>query len=323
MVSNACDDGIECTSDYCTPTSGGGFSCENISWTEPGGGCTDTDGNACTFARCEGGECTQNNPVVGSCSISLDPTSIPAKSIWQTILPWAAAELAVAWNPPECEGTLEIVELVGDGGYVPPTSEGSIVQLDETTWLYRAFLESQTEICPQGVNVKIAALFGDVEVQRVSVRVLPIHTWQTTPHQHGPGVPGHAPDLADWERAFDYLSWKYGGVLATSGGDFDQVVNSTNGCVPCLLNPCVFACTTWVPLTGYRATFGTNAFSGSENQGASIIGHELRHTAVGLAAGECPAYQWEADHAQATGIADCDPGYLFTVNVYLSANCSP
>ncbi|MGB2984973.1 MAG: hypothetical protein WBE26_03740 [Phycisphaerae bacterium] len=49
-------------------------------------------------------------------------------------------------------------------------------------------------------------------------------------------------------------------------------------------------------------TFGTSAFASSENQAASIIGHELVHVVPPWPfwASECDAYTWELDHSQQT-----------------------
>ena len=257
-----------------------------------------------------------------SATLAADPTTIPAASQWQTILPYAGSNITVTWEPVECEGVLQIVDLVGDGGYVPPTGRGSVERLEPTKWLYRAFLERQTELCPKGVNVKIAAKQGDTELNRVSVRVLPIHEWWTNAHQHGAGGQQHPPDQNDFYWDLDYLLWKYGGVLATTGGEASYRV-SVDTCVWCPFPPCVWACTTWLLQGGYEIFFGTWAFTGSENRAASIIGHELVHT---TGAAECPAYRWEADHCDATGVCPCDAGedgYLGNVLDYLRDHSCP
>jgi hypothetical protein len=109
-------------------------------------------------------------------------------------------------------------------------------------------------------------------------------------------------------------------VLDTAGGGFSGGVTiSPDPCVSCGSQGCVYACTSYHVFSNtYSVVFGTLTFSGSENQAASIIGHELRHTAVGVAAGECPAYQWELDHETETGINPCDIGYRDNVNDYLT-----
>jgi len=255
--------------------------------------------------------------------LTADPTAISASTQWaQTTLPWSASEITVTWNPVGCEGTLQIVELVGDSGYVPPTGQGSLERLEPTKWIYRAFLERKTELCPKPVNVKIAAKQGDGELTRVSVRVLPVHTWWVTSHKHGPGDQTHPPDTSDFANDFYYLSWKYGGVLATTGGAFASVNISTSTCVPCPWPfGCVYACTTFNPLTlTYSVVFGTNTFSGTENQAASIIGHELVHASGEVA--ECLPYTWEFNNAAATGIFQCDTSYLAEVVQRLNCKCN-
>lgn len=149
--------------------------------------------------------------------------------------------------------------------------------------------------------MSIAAMQGEVELTRATVLVWPVHRWLVTGQS------------ADFQKAYDYITWKYAAVLATTGGSFSSVTFSTSGCVSCGFQSCVYACTSWNPFTGYSVVFGTNTFDGTENQAASIIGHELVHTAVGLLAGECPTYTWEMDHSQQTGIFECDTQYLGTV----------
>lgn len=245
-----------------------------------------------------------------SATLAADPTAIPAGSAWEAIVPYAGSEITVTWEPTNCEGTLKIVELIGDGGYVPPTTEGTVERLEPTKWIYRPFFESKTELCPMPVNVKIAAKPGNPELDRESVRMLPIHTWWTTTHQHYPGEASHTPNTSDYEQDLSYVSWKYLGVHTGTGGDFSSTVISTSSCLSCGLQTCVYACTTCIPFMGCSAVFGTSALSGSENQAASIFGHELVHTTELLFAGECPAYTWERNHGVETGIASCDPGYF-------------
>ena len=140
----------------------------------------------------------------------------------------------------------------------------------------------------------------------------------------GLGAQQHPPDTDDFELDFEYLSWKYGGVLATTGGEFTSVTISMDPQVVCPRfpfdpNPPVgYACT-----GGASVVFGTNTFRGSDNQTASIIGHELVHTVDDPFAGECPAYQWEEDHSQETGISFCDTDYLDEVRDQLQDRQCP
>lgn len=241
----------------------------------------------------------------------MNPSSISASTAWLG-LPGGVneSEITVTWDPPECDGTLEIAELEPDreGGYLPP-NDGTLTQdpNDPNLWLYKAFDEPPNELCSEAVKVWIAAKQGGAELTRKSIRVLPVHTFLTT------GANTNIP------LDYAYITWKYAAVLATTGGAFTGGVTfSPNPSVQCRGVP-AYACTTWNPLTQtYSVVFGTNTFTGSENQAASIIGHELLHTAVGLMAGECPAYEWERDHAQQTGIWFCDVAYLQIVLQYLS-----
>jgi hypothetical protein len=253
-------------------------------------------------------------------TLSVDPSGIPAHTGWESMPDYSYSEITVQWDPPECEGTLKILDFVGDSGYTPP-NKGTLAPIDATKWRYTAFDEPPTELCPKAANVPIAAMQGDTELARVSIRVLPVHTWWTTGHKHGPGGQTHPPDTSDFTNDYNFLRWKYATVLATTAGTFSSVTISTNPSVTCGVWPFQtigYACTTINPLTStYSVVFGTNTFSGSENQAASIIGHELRHTAVGLSAGECPAYQWEKDNDAGTGIFPCDSAYLDEVRQQL------
>jgi len=229
-------------------------------------------------------------------AITANPTSIPATTVWAGMpANISQSTISVPWNPPECEGTVEIVEIDPIEGYVPP-DEGTLTPDGQNTWRYDAFTEPAAEHCPKLVRVWIAAMMGDVELSRVSILVKPVHTHWTQ---------GASSNFAN---DYNYIVWKYAGVLATSGGAFTGGVTiSTNGCVGCPFG-CVYACTTLNPFTGtYSVAFGTTTFTGTENQAASIIGHELVHT---TAADECPAYTWEFNNDAATGVFQCDTAYL-------------
>jgi hypothetical protein len=149
---------------------------------------------------------------------------------------------------------------------------------------------------------------GGVELTRKSILVWPVHTFLTT---------GGAPDF---QADYNYISWKYATVLATTGGSFGGGPTiTTSSCVSCppLVGPCVAGCTTCV--IGCSTTFGTDTFGGSENQAASIIGHELVHTTGG---DECAAYTWEFNNHAATGIFQCDTTYLSDVVRNMNCKCS-
>ena len=95
-------------------------------------------------------------------------------------------------------------------------------------------------------------MVGDVELARTTILVWPVHTFFTTGAN------------ADFQRDFDYITWKYAAVLATTQGGFYSLTISPNACVGCPLG-CVYACTTCIPYVGYSVTFGTSTFSGTEN----------------------------------------------------------
>jgi len=272
-------------------------------------------------------ETTLSLPVtvdLGVTTLTADPTSIPATTAWPGMPPYNLSNIDVQWEPPDCEGRLEIVQIDPIDGYTPPNS-GTIEKIDNTFWRYTSFDEFQGELCPGRVKVWLAAVGGTQELQRISLLVLPVHTWWTTGHKHGPGQPTHPPDFNDFANDYNFLRWKYAAVLATTGGAFTTVSISSSSCVPCGLGlppPCVYACTSPNMSGGYDVVFGTSAFTGSENQAASIIGHELVHTTVGGSA-ECTAYRWEAQNCSGTGVCLCDGSYLQTVLDYLLGHSCP
>jgi hypothetical protein len=247
-------------------------------------------------------------------TIDLNPSAISATTPWPN-LPgsFSQSDITVTWDLPDCVGTLQIVELEPStpGGYLPTAGQGTLDQNDDTHWVYTAFGEPSPVVCENRVKVWIAAKYDDLELTRKSILVLPVHTYLTT------GA------TANFQMDYNYISWKYAAVLATTGGAFAGpptiTVNPQVSCAGVI----GYACTTCIPLMGCDVTFGTLTFTGSENQAASIIGHELLHT---TGADECPAYRWEAEHCDGTGVCPCDaaPGqYLDTVLQYLIAHECP
>ena len=224
---------------------------------------------------------------------------------------WNFSDITVTWNPPECEGTLQIVELVGDNGYVPP-NQGTLVPIDATKWRYTTFDEPPAELCPERVVVSIAAMKGEQELTREQVVVRTVFKWLVSGHQHGPGAIMHTPTTGDYLDAVDFISWKYANVLATTGSTFAGVTIASTLTVSCGSVSSALACTN---VGDGTVKFGISTFTGSENKAASIIGHELGHVAQGVCFFhcECSPYQWESDQSQQTGIWFCDTAYLQSV----------
>ncbi len=158
---------------------------------------------------------------------------------------------------------------------------------------------------------------GDEELERVSILVYPVHRWWTLPaHFHGPGEQQHPRDNADFTNDYNFIRFKYAAVLATTQADFTSALISENNRVWCD-GKWAYACT---HIPSGSVLFGTDTFTDSKNQAASIIGHEQVHT---TGAEECQAYQWESDHRFETGIYPCARPYDDSVNAYLFDNMCP
>ncbi len=252
-------------------------------------------------------------------TLTLDPSYIPAKTPWPTMPNYSRSEITVEWDPPECEGRLEIVEIDNQGnGYLPPNN-GTLTPINASLWRYDAFDEPTDELCAKPVRVWIGAMQGDEELERVSILVYPVHRWWTLPaHIHGPGEQQHVRDNADLTNDYNFIRFKYAAVLATTQGGFFSMNISPNLCVGCPFG-CVYACTTLGLDERYSVEFGTSTFTASENRAASIIGHELLHT---TGADECAAYTWEFNHDTATGIFQCDTQYLGNMVQQLNCKCN-
>jgi len=265
---------------------------------------------SCTFTAAAERDCPPEPITIGPESktltftgtITADPTSIPATTPWPDMpANLSQSSMTVTCTPPECEGTLEIVEVDPIEGYTPPDS-GTLTPGDGNTWRYDAFSEPATAMCSKLVRVWIGAMQGELELSRVSILVRPVHAYWTWGAS------------ANFMNDYSFIRWKYATVLATTGGAFAEPVTISTGPLSC--GVLAYACT-----SGTDAVFATTTFTGSENQAASIIGHELVHAALGWWAGECPAYTWELDHDGATGIYPCDGVYLNDVLLKKIAAC--
>jgi hypothetical protein len=285
--------------------------------------------HSCTFTATANRECPPASRevepatvvVTAGATLSVDPSSIPAHTAWPSMPDYSHSEVTVQWDPPDCEGRLEIVGVEPTGGYQPP-NQGTLNCINANLWRYDAFDEPQSALCPEIKTVWIAAFQDELELGRASVLVHPVHTWWTTGHKHGPGGQTHPPDTSDFTNDYNFLRWKYATVLATTGGAFaGPPTIGPDTCVPCPWPfGCVYACTTCIPLMGCSVNFGTSTFASPENQAASIIGHELVHA---TGANECPAYRWEAEHCDGTKVCPCDGAYLQTVLDYLRDHTCP
>ena len=149
---------------------------------------------SCTFtARADHRECPPDSrtiaPATGtaatSATLTVDPSSIPATTDWPEMPDYSYSEVTVTWDPPECEGTLEVVDLGLTDGYQPP-SDGTLQRMSATVWRYTAFDEPQNEIHSETVRVSIGAIKGGVELDREEVQVFSVHHWWTTPPNTGP-----------------------------------------------------------------------------------------------------------------------------------------
>jgi len=275
---------------------------------------------SCTFTAAAERDCPPEPITIGpesktltfAATITADPTSIPATTPWPDMpANLSQSSMTVTWTPPECEGTLEIVEVDPIEGYTPPDS-GTLTPGDGNTWRYDAFSEPATALCPKLVRVWIGAMQGELELSRVSILVKPVHvhwTWGAS---------------ANFTNDYNFIRWKYTTVLATTGGAFTGGATiSADTSVYCGTWPFgadAYACTTFHPLNGtYSVEFGTTTFTSTENQAASIIGHELVH-ASGVPS-ECTAYTWEFNNDTDTGIYQCDATYLAEVAQKKNCKC--
>ena len=158
---------------------------------------------SCTFTATADRDCPPADRDVGpatkqlafAADLTLDPSSIPAFAGWGGPN-YRYSRITVEWDPPECEGRVEIAEVEPTGDYVPP-NDGWVTK-DGDHWVYEAFAEPQGALCPEPVRVWVAAFQGDTEVARRSILVLPVHTFWTNGHQHGPGAQQHPPDNDDF-----------------------------------------------------------------------------------------------------------------------------
>jgi hypothetical protein len=194
---------------------------------------------------------------------------------------------------------LRIKEITGGDGYTP-SGQGTLVQdsSDSDKWTYKAFEEPKTEKHPKTKVVHIVAQADGTDVSNeITLQVAPVFTWLTSVHKHAAGQKVHKPSNQDYERAYKYARWKY------SIGTPDIIISVD----PSLVrygetHPGAFN-------IGRYTTLGILAFN-DENVCASTLGHEEVHGTQSLsvllgpeAGAERPAYQWEMDHKDDTGLS--------------------
>ena len=258
---------------------------------------------SCAFAADADRDCPPESIEIGpatrtlvfSATLSADPGKIPAKTACPTIPDFSYSEITVQWDPPECEGTLEIVEVIPDEMYLP-SGDGTLDRIDATKWRYTAFDESPAEKRPKGVVVWIAAKQGVQELTRVAVWVRPTFKWWVSGHEHGPGAGMHTPTTADYMNAYLYAAWKYSPCFP-GGSAFASVSIASTPLVSCPTGHFTSVDATACTDASNNVVFGESTFTRGENVAASVVGHELDHT---VGADECQALTWEFDNVTCT-----------------------
>jgi hypothetical protein len=263
---------------------------------------------SCTFTATADRECppapltlplSTVNVQQSAAALAADPTAIAAKTACPAIPDYSYSEVTVQWDPPDCEGTLAIAEVVPDDMYLP-SGNGTLERIDVTKWRYTAFDESPDQKHPKRVVVWIAAKQGNQELARVEVVVRTGFKWWISGHKHGPGAVMHSPNTADYLNAYAFIRWKYATCLGTTGGAFSGTPTiNMSLTIPCGNISSAAACTNWLTDS---VEFAASTFTQDENVAASLIGHELVHTVGLFGLGECEAYTWEMDHYLCTAI---------------------
>lgn len=195
-----------------------------------------------------------------------------------------------------CPVELKIISVTQLGSDTPcnlPPDNGSLEKKSDTEWRYFAWVEPKGHLHPRRMVVKIEAMIdGQSHSNALEFSVGTV--WQNIGDK-GLGS----------ECAYTFIRWKYATVLATTGGGFSSVTFlgtpygtcGGGGAVAC--TNCFFG----------GVKFGTATFGDTENVAASYIGHELMHTPDSNSPHscfECPAYTWEFDHFEGTGMNSSD-----------------
>jgi len=201
---------------------------------------------------------------------------------------------------------LRITRFEGSGNYIPP-DDGTLTRsgADPSKWLYKSFKELKTEKHPEPVEVYIAPYFNNQEVgPEVLIIIRPVF-FITKFHFPGPGSNLKIPGDDDKQTGVDFVIWKYG-----VGGGYTMEFNDAQAGGN-------MGYTVFDAIANNRTFIGNPALQ-SENITASVVGHEAIHRDQGyywsLTASEAeqeePAYKWELDNAELTGIDKNNDTYL-------------
>ena len=240
-----------------------------------------------------------------------DPHQIAAETTWTGITnDLQRSVITVSVIPSEVQEqvidkiTVVIKKVTSGGGYGPGQGTLTRYTTDKAKWLYAPFSELKTAKHPAAVRtVYIAAKYNGLERAENNFFVFSVFTYFGSP----------VSPFRDLEQAWKYAKWKYNiDTSALSSISYDATITGKAA---------------WTDAITKECRLGSSAF-GSENQCASILGHENVHgvqSAAYIYASwanwaiggsdfcEVDAYNWEINHATQTGLS---PGELSTVIGY-------
>ncbi len=330
-----CDDGNPCTEDDCDPEIGECVfpPCEDDDADGVPGCCDNCPSHynpdqADCDADGKGDVCDTTTVTLSTCSPYIAPNTgfyCPDLDVLQSFAP-----IKAEWDPPENAGTLFVKSMEAEnnwnylpadmGGVLPSGPPHPIYKPADHQWWYISFIESGSELQPGLVAVKIGARdnCGNELEGELKIRVKSVFDFMAGVHRRCDGqMVGNT--VAHFTGCYEFIRWKYDGVLSTTGGSFRDFIISLDSWVSCSGTP-ARACTT--PFT-HVVTFATSTWAEGENVAASIVGHELRHMACWWSCSECDSYTWEYDHRSGTGIdLPRNQGYLDEVVTKVQQECN-